>query len=148
MPSEPTPPHSLIVPPGRRWSLRRRRTLRGRFEIAVIGGGMLALLLAGVLPGLSPNARIAPLVITALVMLFVARATGPAPALVATLFAPLIVALTDPHWSFAYGIGDFSTADVSFQVLIAYGVGSMLGVLWRHWGGRVSRRVKLAAARR
>src|SRR5438270_96376 len=81
------------------WLHRRRRSRRGRFELALIGGGTIALILAAVLPGTRTTTAAIYLGIAGLAMTALARMVGIAPALAAAAFAPLVIALTDPMWA-------------------------------------------------
>ena len=119
-----------------------RHTRRGRFELALLGGGIIALGLAALLPGLPRSTAITLLLIGGFAMTLVASVVGFVPALAASIFAPLVVALTDPMWSLGASIADFTLADESSATFAAFFAGAVLGGAHRKWKHRhVSPRV-------
>ncbi len=126
----------LVAPRRRRhrgWFHRRRSSKRGRFEIALLGGGGIALLLAGALPGLTSGTAMLMLALAGLAMTVVARMVGIAPSLAAAVFAPLVIALTDPMWALGATINDFTLAEQSEAVFAVFVLAAILGSVLRHW---------------
>ncbi len=131
-------PHSkgtahLVAPHRHRrgWLERRRTSRRGRFELALIGGGAIALGLAGTLPGESPRNTMLLLVLSGMAMTIIARVVGFAPALATAFFAPLVIALTDPMWTLGNTIDDFTLANESEATFATFLAAAVLGLLLR-----------------
>src|SRR5260221_8852312 len=93
-------PHSkgtahLVAPHRHRrgWLERRRTSRRGRFELALIGGGNIALGLARMLPGESPRNTMLVLLLSVMARPMLARAAGSALALATAFLSPFPVVL-------------------------------------------------------
>ena len=130
----------LVAPRRRRhrgWFHRRRGSKRGRFEIALLGGGGIALLLAGALPGSAAGPVAVQLTLAGLAMTVIARMVGLAPSLAAAVFAPLVIALTDPMWTLGATINDFTLADESEAAFGVFLLAAVIGSAMRHWNLRM-----------
>jgi hypothetical protein len=104
--------------------------------LALLGGGIIALGLAGALPGLPRGAALVLLVIGGGAMTLVASIVGFVPTLVASLFAPLVVALTDPMWTLGATIADFTLGDESSATFAVFFAAAVLGGGYRKWKHR------------
>lgn len=64
-------------------------------------------------------------------MTLVARIVGLAPSLAAAVFAPLVIALTDPMWTLGATIADFTLAEESEAVFATFLAAAIVGHLLR-----------------
>jgi hypothetical protein len=117
----------------RGWFQRRRSSRRSRFDLALIGGGAIALLLAATLPGESTGTIAILLVVAGLAMTVVARLVGLAPSIAAAVFAPLVIALTDPMWTLGASITDFTLAEESEIVFATFLAAAVIGSAMRRF---------------
>ena len=117
----------------RGWLDRQRSSRRGRFELAIFGGGGLALVLAGVLPGLDILPTIVLLGLGSFCMGVIASYSGFIPAMAAALFAPLVVALTDPMWTLGATILDFTLGSESLWTFICFSGAAIGGSAYARW---------------
>ena len=62
-----------------------------------------------------------------------------APALAAAVFAPLVIALTDPMWTLGATIADFTLAEESEMAFATFLLAAVLGSTLRHLRLRKSR---------
>ncbi len=111
--------------------------------MALLIGGLIALLLAAELPGAPAVGAVILLMVAAGVMTAVASIVGFAPTMAAGVVALSVVALSDPMLSLGATIDDFSLAWESLQVFAVYGAAAMIGALLR-----VQLRRRREAARR
>jgi hypothetical protein len=88
------------------------------------------------LPGLEPLTAILLLFLAGLCMAVIASVAGFVPALVATFFAPLVVALTDPMWTLGTSIADFTLANESLWTFATFALASAAGAAFSTWKGR------------
>ena len=117
----------------RSWLQRQLASRRGRFELAIIGGGALALALASLLPGMMDAPALSLLVVAACAMTVVDSFVGVVPSLVATIFAPLVVALTDPMWTLGNTLNDFTLGKETSGTFLVFVSAAALGALIRQW---------------
>ena len=117
----------------RSWLDRQRSSRRGRFELAIFGGGGLALILAGVLPGLDILSTVVLLALGTFCMGMIAAWSGFIPAMIAALFAPLVVALTDPMWTLGASIMDFTLGSESLWTFMCFSAAAIGGSAYSRW---------------
>ena len=115
----------------RNWMQRRLASRRGTFELAIIGGGAIALVLAALLPGMQPASKLSVLFIAGCLVAIVDSFVGLAPSIATMLFAPLVVALTDPMWPLAATLNDFTLGSETAMTFIAFAVAAACGALVR-----------------
>ena len=136
MTTDPITPHAIkgsayLVAPSRHrhhgWFHRRRTSRRGRFELALIAGGGLALLLAATMPGQRTPVVMLLLAAAGVLMTVIARMVGPAPVIVAAVFSALVIALTDPMWTLGATIADFTLAEECEATFATFLLAAMIG---------------------
>lgn len=115
----------------RNWMQRRLASRRGTFELAIIGGGAIALALAALLPGMQPASKLSVLFIAACLVALVDSFVGLAPSIATMLFAPLVVALTDPMWPLAATLNDFTLGSETAMTFSAFAAAAACGALVR-----------------
>ena len=93
----------------------------------------MALLFAAALPGLSKPLAIAVFLFGGLTLTVVASIVGFVPALAAALFAPLVVALSDPMWALGATLSDFTLATESSETFATFSVAALAGAGIRIW---------------
>ena len=136
--SHPTLPSTTfrVAPRKRRrrsWLDRHRNSHRGRFELGILGGGAIALILAAVLPDHSDSWSLLILMAGGCAMTLVASVTGFVPALAASIFAPLVVALTDPMWTLGTTLADFNLGSESSATFAVFVTATVIGSAYRRW---------------
>lgn len=120
----------------RNWVQRQLASRRGRFELAIIGGGGFALALASLLPGMQDAPTLSLLFVVGCTMIVVDSFVGLAPSLAATVFAPLVVALTDPMWTLGATLNDFTLGRESSTTFAVFAVSAGFGAAIRYWRRR------------
>ena len=73
------------------------------------------------------------LVVAACAMTVVDSFVGVVPSLVATIFAPLVVALTDPMWTLGNTLNDFTLGKETSGTFLVFVSAAALGALIRQW---------------
>ena len=136
----PQPAHrvaAFLVAPRKRhrrnWIERQPASPRGRFELALIGGGVVALVFASALPGMSGPGAVALLLAGGCAMTAVASIVGFVPSLAASIFAPLVVALSDPMWTLGATLSDFTLAIESSLTFAIFAAAALAGTGIRLW---------------
>ena len=89
-------------------------------------------MLAAALPGQQDAWSIVMLVCGGCAMALVASITGFVPAIAASLFAPLVVALTDPMWTMG-AFADFNLANESSATFAVFVTATIVGCGYRRW---------------
>ncbi|MEP6619630.1 MAG: hypothetical protein ABJE47_09950 [bacterium] len=117
----------------RSWAQRHLVFGRGRFDLAIIGGGAIALLLATLLPGMPSASSLTLLVVAGCAITVMDAIVGIVPSLVVTIFAPLVVALTDPMWTLGETLGDFTLGRESLATFGVFAIAALAGMGIRHW---------------
>lgn len=120
----------------RSWLERHQSSHRGRFELGILGGGAIALILAAVLPNHSDSWSLLILMAGGCAMTLVASITGFIPAMAASIFAPLVVALTDPMWTLGATLADFSLGSESSAIFAVFVTATVIGSAYRKWNRR------------
>lgn len=93
-------------------------------------------MLAASLPGQEDSLSLALLAVGGCAMTVVASITGFVPAMAASIFAPLIVALTDPMWTIGANLADFNLANESSATFAVFLAATVLGTAYRKWTRR------------
>ncbi len=95
--------------------------------MAIIGGGAIALALAGVLPGLSSEHGLWVLLGAGVVLTWLANISGLVPSLTAAFFAPFVVALTDPMWTLGSSIADYTLGSETSATFAVFVMSALIG---------------------
>lgn len=101
--------------------------------MAVMSGGSVALALSVALNGLSASLACTVLVAAGVVMTMVGIVVGLAPAVAAALFAPVVVALSDPSWTLGDTAAALSLSNESWTTFVVFVIAAILGTILRRF---------------